>query len=118
MSKTIIEDPGPTRMIAGYQLQEKLGEGGMGVVYKALQTVPVKRTVALKIIRRGMDSKEVVARFDAERQALALMDHASIAKVLSLSKYYSGSSFYVDVRSDKIMPDGLLRCARNDETVD
>lgn len=68
--------------IGPYQLLEKIGEGGMGVVYVAEQTQPVRRKVALKIIKPGLDSREIVARFEAERQALALMDHPSIAKVL------------------------------------
>jgi WD40 repeat protein len=70
-------------IIAGrYKLLEKIGEGGMGEVWVAEQTQPVRRKVALKLIKPGMDSKHVLARFEAERQALALMDHASIAKVL------------------------------------
>jgi serine/threonine protein kinase/tetratricopeptide (TPR) repeat protein len=73
---------GPGTVIDKYKLLEKLGEGGFGVVYMAEQKEPVKRRVALKIIKVGMDTREVVARFEAERQALALMDHPSIAKVL------------------------------------
>jgi serine/threonine protein kinase len=69
-------------MIGRYKLLQKIGEGGMGVVYMAEQTEPVVRKVALKIIKLGMDSRPVVARFEAERQALALMDHPNIAKVL------------------------------------
>jgi serine/threonine protein kinase len=65
-----------------YKLLEKIGEGGFGVVYVAEQKEPVKRRVALKIIKLGMDTRQVVARFEAERQALALMDHPNIAKVL------------------------------------
>jgi serine/threonine protein kinase len=68
--------------IGRYRLLEQIGEGGMGVVYVAEQTEPVKRQVALKIIRPGLDSRQVIARFEAERQALALMDHAHIAKIL------------------------------------
>ncbi len=68
-------------MIGRYKLLEQIGEGGFGVVYMAEQLEPVKRHVALKIIKAGMDSKEVIARFEAERQALALMDHPNIAKV-------------------------------------
>jgi tetratricopeptide (TPR) repeat protein len=73
----------PGAVIAGrYTLQEKIGEGGMGEVWVAKQTEPVKRKVALKLIKAGMDSKAVLARFEAERQALALMDHPNIARVL------------------------------------
>ena len=69
------------QVIAGrYTLLEVLGEGGMGTVYRAEQTEPVKRQVALKLIKIGMDSRAVLARFDAERQALALMDHPNIAR--------------------------------------
>ena len=73
---------GPGAVIGRYKLLEKVGEGGFGVVYVAEQKRPVKRRVALKIIKLGMDTKQVVARFEAERQALALMDHPNIAKVL------------------------------------
>ncbi len=73
---------GPGSIIGPYKLLQQIGEGGMGTVFMAEQTVPVKRTVALKIIKPGMDSKQVIARFEAERQALALMDHPNIAKVL------------------------------------
>jgi hypothetical protein len=72
---------GPGTVIDNYKLLEKLGEGGFGVVYMAEQRQPIKRRVALKIIKVGMDTREVVARFEAERQALALMDHPSIAKI-------------------------------------
>jgi len=68
--------------IGRYKLLEEIGEGGMGVVWMAQQSEPVKRKVALKIIKLGMDTKEVVVRFEAERQALALMEHPHIAKVL------------------------------------
>jgi serine/threonine protein kinase len=67
-----------------YKLLERVGEGGCGVVYVAEQTEPVRRRVALKVIKLGMDTKQVVARFEAERQALAMMDHPNIAKVLSM----------------------------------
>ncbi|MGI9430113.1 MAG: protein kinase domain-containing protein, partial [Bythopirellula sp.] len=69
-------------MIGPYKLLEQLGEGGMGTVFMAQQTVPIKRKVALKLINPGMDSQQVIARFEAERQALALMDHPNIAHVL------------------------------------
>src|SRR5262245_15409771 len=72
---------GAGSVIGPYKLIEPVGEGGMGAVWMAQQTEPVKRMVALKVIKAGMDSKQVIARFEAERQALALMDHANIAKV-------------------------------------
>ena len=68
--------------IGPYRLLQKIGEGGMGVVYEAEQEKPIRRKVALKIIKLGMDTKEVIARFEAERQALAMMEHPNIAKVL------------------------------------
>ena len=75
--------PQPGTMIAGrYKLLEAIGEGGMGTVWVAEQSQPVRRKVALKLIKAGMDSKSVLARFEAERQALAVMDHPNIAKVL------------------------------------
>jgi serine/threonine protein kinase len=83
--RTVTSPPvteGPGTVIDKYKLLEKLGEGGFGVVYMAEQREPVKRRVALKIIKIGMDTREVVARFEAERQALAMMDHPNIAKVL------------------------------------
>src|SRR5262249_31053889 len=67
--------------IGPYQLLEQLGEGGMGLVFVAEQQQPVRRKVALKVIKPGMDSRQVIARFEAERQALALMDHPHIAQV-------------------------------------
>lgn len=76
----ITERPG-TR-IGPYKLLQQIGEGGMGIVYMAEQETPVRRKVALKIIKPGMDSTQVIARFEAERQALAMMDHQNIAKVL------------------------------------
>ena len=76
------EMEGPGTVIGPYKLLEQIGEGGMGVVYMAEQTEPVRRKVALKIIKPGMDTRQVIARFEAERQALALMDHPNIAKVL------------------------------------
>ena len=68
--------------IGPYKLLEQIGEGGMGVVYLAEQTHPVRRRVALKVIKPGMDTQQVLARFEAERQALAMMDHPNIAAVL------------------------------------
>ena len=73
---------GPGEVIGPYTLLELIGEGGMGAVWMAEQSHPVRRKVALKIIKPGMDSRQVIARFEAERQALAMMDHPNIAKVL------------------------------------
>ena len=73
---------GPGTRLGPYKLLEQIGEGGMGAVWMAEQQEPVRRRVALKIIKAGMDSAPVVARFEAERQALALMDHPNIARVL------------------------------------
>jgi eukaryotic-like serine/threonine-protein kinase len=83
-------------LIAGrYKLLETLGQGGMGAVFMAQQTAPVKRLVALKLIKLGMDSRQVLTRFEAERQALALMDHPNIAKVLDAGATDSGRPFFV-----------------------
>ena len=90
---TEIESVGST--IGNYHLLQKLGEGGMGAVYMADQKSPVKRRVALKVIKPGMDSKHVIARFEAERQALAMMDHPNIAKVLDAGTTESGRPFFV-----------------------
>jgi serine/threonine protein kinase len=81
--------------IGRYRLLEKLGEGGFGVVWAAEQKEPVKRRIALKIIKLGMDTKQVVARFEAERQALALMNHPNIAKVLDARATGRGRPYFV-----------------------
>ena len=73
---------GPGTVIGRYKLLQEIGQGGFGVVFMADQLEPVQRKVALKILKPGMDTKEVIARFEAERQALALMDHPNIAKIL------------------------------------
>ena len=84
------------QIIAGrYKLLDVLGEGGMGTVYRAEQTEPVKRQVAVKLIKIGMDSRAVLARFDAERQALALMDHPNIARVYDGGTTATGQPFFV-----------------------
>ncbi|HVK17986.1 MAG TPA: serine/threonine-protein kinase, partial [Fimbriiglobus sp.] len=85
----------PGGVIGRYQLLEEIGGGGMGVVYLAQQAKPVKRLVALKVIKAGMDSKQVLARFEAERQALALMDHPNIAKVLDAGTTSASRPFLV-----------------------
>ena len=82
-------------MIGPYKLQEVLGEGGMGIVYVAEQEQPLRRKVALKVIKPGMDTRQVIARFDAERQTLALMDHPHIARILDGGATESGRPFFV-----------------------
>ena len=89
----VAESPG--MVIGPYKLLQKVGEGGMGVVFMAEQTRPVTRMVALKIIKPGMDSRQVIARFEAERQALALMDHPNIARVLDAGATESGRPYFV-----------------------
>jgi serine/threonine protein kinase len=85
----------PGTVIGRYKLLEKIGEGGMAVVYMAQQEQPIRRKVALKIIKLGMDTKQVIARFEAERQALAIMDHPNIAKVLDAGATETGRPFFV-----------------------
>jgi eukaryotic-like serine/threonine-protein kinase len=82
-------------MIGPYKLLEQIGEGGFGVVYMAEQAQPVRRKVALKILKPGMDTRQVIARFEAERQALALMDHPHIARVLDAGATASGRPYFV-----------------------
>jgi eukaryotic-like serine/threonine-protein kinase len=98
------EDPTRTFLIAGvapgaeigpYRLLRQLGEGGMGVVYHAHQVQPIRRDVALKIIKPGMDSKQIIARFEGERQALAVMDHPNIARVLDTGTTDKGLPYFV-----------------------
>ncbi len=85
----------PGQLIGRYKLLQKIGEGGCGVVYMAEQQEPVVRRVALKVIKLGMDTKEVIARFEAERQALAMMEHPNIAKVLDAGATETGRPFFV-----------------------
>ncbi|HKB41637.1 MAG TPA: serine/threonine-protein kinase, partial [Gemmataceae bacterium] len=85
----------PGSMIGPYKLLEPIGEGGMGVVFMAEQTQPLRRKVALKIVKPGMDTRPVIARFEAERQALALMDHPNIAKVFDGGATASGRPYFV-----------------------
>lgn len=82
-------------IVGPYRLRELLGEGGFGVVYVAEQESPVRRVVALKLIKPGMDSREVLSRFEAERQTLALMDHPNIARVLDAGKTDIGRPYVV-----------------------
>jgi tetratricopeptide (TPR) repeat protein len=89
MKKTL-----PAR-IEDYRILEELGEGGMGIVYLAQQEQPLRRRVALKVIKLGMDTREVIARFESERQALALMSHAGIAKVLDAGETEQGRPYFV-----------------------
>ncbi len=85
----------PGDRIGRYKLRQQIGEGGCGVVYLAEQEEPVRRRVALKVIKIGMDTKEVIARFEAERQALALMEHPNIARVLEAGATGTGRPFFV-----------------------
>ena len=89
-----IADRGALR-IGPYQLLQELGEGGCGIAYLAEQTTPVKRQVAVKVIKPGMDTKAVVARFEAERQVLALLDHPNVAKVFDAGATPEGRPFFV-----------------------
>jgi serine/threonine protein kinase/lipoprotein NlpI len=93
LADTLAERPGT--MIGPYKLLEQIGEGGFGVVFMAEQHEPVRRKVALKILKPGMDTRQVVARFEAERQALALMDHPNIARVLDGGQTSSGRPYFV-----------------------
>jgi serine/threonine protein kinase/tetratricopeptide (TPR) repeat protein len=86
---------GPGTVIGPYQLLEQIGEGGMGLVFVAEQLQPVRRQVALKLIKPGMDTREVIGRFEAERQALALMDHPNIARVLDAGATEQGRPYFV-----------------------
>jgi len=85
----------PGDQIGRYKLLEQIGEGGCGVVFMAEQSEPIRRRVALKVVKLGMDTKEVIARFEAERQALALMDHPNIARVLDAGATDAGRPYFV-----------------------
>jgi serine/threonine protein kinase/tetratricopeptide (TPR) repeat protein len=93
LDQPIAERPGT--VIGPYKLLQQIGEGGMGVVFMAEQTEPLQRTVALKIIKPGMDTRQVIARFEAERQALALMDHPNIARVIDAGMTDTGRPCFV-----------------------
>src|SRR5258706_3693595 len=92
IDETLSERPGT--VIGPYKLLEQIGEGGFGVVFMAEQTQPVRRKVALKVLKPGMDTRQVVARFEAERQALAIMDHPNIAKVFDAGQTASGRPYF------------------------
>ncbi len=94
-TETVEPTDSPQDRIGPYKLLDKLGEGGMGEVWLAEQQEPVKRKVALKVIKQGMDTKQVVARFEAERQALAMMDHPAIAKVYEAGATPRGRPYFV-----------------------
>jgi serine/threonine protein kinase/WD40 repeat protein len=95
-ARSEVESPqAPAPMLDRYKLLEKIGEGGFGEVWMAEQREPVKRRVALKIIKLGMDSRQVVARFEAERQALAMMDHANIARIFDADVSDTGRPYFV-----------------------
>jgi len=91
----LVPDEIPGTRIGRYRIERKLGEGGMGVVYLAEQQEPVRRRVALKIVKLGMDTRQVVARFEAERQVLAMMDHPGIARVLDCGATETGRPYFV-----------------------
>src|SRR5689334_1775977 len=91
--ETLAEKTGT--VIGPFKLLEPIGEGGMGTVWMAQQTEPVKRLIAVKLIKPGMDSRQVLARFEAERQALALMDHPNIAKVHDAGPAPDGRPYFV-----------------------
>jgi eukaryotic-like serine/threonine-protein kinase len=93
LDEPVSERPGT--VIGPYKLMEQIGEGGMGLVFVAEQQQPVRRKVALKVIKPGMDTRQVVARFEAERQALALMDHPNIARVFDAGATESGRPYFV-----------------------
>ena len=83
------------RQIGPYKILQKIAEGGMGAVYMAQQSEPIKRRVALKLIKAGRDTEQIIARFDAERQALAMMDHANIARIFDAGTTDDGSPYFV-----------------------
>jgi serine/threonine protein kinase len=95
MSRLPNEPTGPPDQIGHYKILETLGEGGFGVVYLAEQTETVKRQVALKVIKPGMDTQQVISRFEAERQALAVMDHPNIARVFDGGVTEQGRPYFV-----------------------
>jgi serine/threonine protein kinase/tetratricopeptide (TPR) repeat protein len=107
---------GPGTVIGPYVLREQIGEGGFGVVFMAEQEQPIRRRVALKVIKLGMDTRAVIARFEAERQALAMMDHPNIARVLDAGATESGRPYFVMelVRGEPV----TTFCDRNNLSLD
>src|SRR5205085_8763922 len=85
----------PGDVIGRYKLLQQIGEGGCGIVFMAEQSEPIHRRVAVKVIKLGMDTRAVIARFEAERQALALMDHPNIARVLDAGASETGRPYFV-----------------------
>ena len=94
-TKRILESLGHPRQVGPYKIQEVIGQGGMGVVYVAEEIGPLRRRVALKLVKVGMDTREVLARFESERQALALMSHPNIARVLGAGATETGRPYFV-----------------------
>ena len=92
---TVVVTEKPGDRIGRYKLLEQIGEGGYGIVFMAEQAEPIRRRVALKVVKLGMDTRQVIARFEAERQALALMDHPNIAKVLDAGATDTGRPYFV-----------------------
>ena len=90
-----VRDPQHPTRIGPYFIEQLIGEGGMGSVYRAEQRDPIHRAVAIKVIKLGMDTREVIARFSSERQALAMMDHPNVAKVLEAGATESGRPYFV-----------------------
>src|SRR5207244_3099574 len=93
-----VDEPSAERagtVVGPYKLLEQIGEGGFGIVFMAEQQEPIRRKVALKVLKPGMDTRQVIARFEAERQVLALMDHPNIAKVLDAGQTSSGRPYFV-----------------------
>src|SRR5687768_7123597 len=95
LTRAVVVPEEPGTIIDRYKLLETLGEGGFGVVWAAEQQSPVRRSVALKVIKVGMDTRQVIARFEAERQALALMDHPNIARVFDAGATQAGRPYFV-----------------------
>src|SRR4051812_786051 len=92
--KTVADSLQPAVQVEGYRILSQLGEGGFGIVYLAEQEKPLRRRVALKVIKPGMDTKAVIARFEAERQALALMDHPCVARVYEAGANSQGRPYF------------------------